>query len=176
MANFEATMANHYASIYHLALSILDDSDEAEDVAQETFITASMKLKDFRGDSEIKTWLFSIAINHSRGKLRKRKTYRALKNVLGSFQSMAPSPKSPESETLQSEIDEQLWQIVDGLADKQRIPIILRYVHQLPISDIARILDVKEGTIHSRLFYAHQRIRKELKRMGFSQLSDQEAS
>jgi len=176
MASLEATMTRHYSSVYHLALSILDDPDEAEDVAQETFITASVKLEGFRGDSDIKTWLFSIAINRSRGNLRKRKTQRALNNVLQSFQRLASYPRNPEKMTQQTEIDEHLWQIVDGLADKQRIPIILRYVHQLPISDIARILDVKEGTIHSRLFYAHQKIRRELMRTGFSQLEDQEAS
>ncbi|GAG35894.1 unnamed protein product, partial [marine sediment metagenome] len=175
-ANFEATMAKHYASIYHLALSILDDPDEAEDVAQETFIAASMKLEGFRGDSDIKTWLFSIAINSSRGKLRKRKTQRALNNVLQSFQRLVSYPRNPEKVALQTEIDEQLWQIIDSFHDKHRLPIILRYVHQLPNSDIARILDVKEGTIHSRLFYAHQKIRRELKRLGFSQLEDEEVS
>jgi RNA polymerase sigma-70 factor (ECF subfamily) len=176
MDNFEATMARHYASIYHLALSILDDPDEAEDAAQETFISASTKLEDFRGESDIKTWLFSITINCSRGKLRKRKTQRALKNVLQSFQRLASHTRNPEKVALQTEMDEQLWRVVDSFHDKHRIPIILRYVHQLPVSDIARILDVKEGTIHSRLFYAHQKIRRELMRTGFSQLEDQEAS
>ncbi len=176
MANLEATMTRHYSSVYHLAHAILDDPHEAEDVAQETFIAASVKLEDFRGDSEIKTWLFSIAINRSRGKLRKRKTQRALNNVLQSFQRLAAYSRNPEKVALQTEINEHLWQVVDSFHDKHRIPIILRYVHQLPISDIARILDVKEGTIHSRLFYAHQKIRRELMRTGFSQLEDQETS
>ncbi len=173
MPNLEAVMAEYYASIYHLCISILDDAHEAEDVVQETFIAASMKIDEFRGDADIKTWLFSIAINRSRGSLRKRKTQRALNNVI---QSVVTFPKEPEEAALQTENDEQLWQVVDAFGDKHRIPVILRYVHQMPISDIARILEVKEGTIHSRLFYAHQKIRRELKRTGFSSIEDQEAS
>jgi RNA polymerase sigma-70 factor (ECF subfamily) len=173
MLNLEAIMAEYYASIYHLCISILEDANEAEDVAQETFIAASMKLEDFRGDADIKTWLFSIAINRSRGNLRKRKAQQALKNVL---QSVVTFSKEPEEAALLTEKDEQLWQVVDSFGDKHRIPVILRYVHQMPISDIARILEVKEGTIHSRLFYAHQKIRRELKRTDFSSIDDQEAS
>lgn len=173
MPNLEAIMAEYYASIYHLGISILDDAHEAEDVAQETFIAASMKMDEFRGDADIKTWLFSIAINRSRGSLRKRKAQQALKNVL---QSVVTFSKKPEEAALQTEKDEQLWQVVDSFGDKHRIPVILRYVHQMPISDIARILEVKQGTIHSRLFYAHQKIRRELKRIGFSSIDDQEAS
>lgn len=173
MPNLEAIIAEYYASIYHLCISILDDAHEAEDVAQETFIAANMKMDEFRGDADIKTWLFSIAINRSRGSLRKRKAQQALKNVL---QSVVTFSKKPEEAALQTEKDEQLWQVVDSFGDKHRIPVILRYVHQMPFSDIARILEVKEGTIHSRLFYAHQKIRRELKRIGFSPIDDQEAS
>ena len=176
LPNLETIMTRHYASVYRLAVSILDDSHEAEDVAQETFIAASMNLEDFRGDADIKTWLFSIAINRSRGNLRKRNTQRALKNVLQSVQRLVPFPKEPEVAALETEKDEQLWQVVDSFGDKHRIPIILRYVHQLPISEIAKIMDVKEGTVHSRLFYAHQKIRRELKRIGFPTLEDQEAA
>jgi len=176
LPNLETIMANHYASVYRLSVSILEDPHEAEDIAQETFIAASTNIEKFRGDADIKTWLFSIAINRARGNLRKRKTQRALKNVLQSVQRLVPFPEEPEDVTLQTEIDEQLWQVVDSFGDKHRIPLILRYVHQLPISEIAKILEIKEGTIHSRLFYAHQRIRSELKRIGFSTYEDQEAA
>jgi RNA polymerase sigma-70 factor (ECF subfamily) len=174
--NLETIMTRHYASEYRLAVSILYDPHEAEDIAQETFIAVSINLDDFRGDADIKTWLFSIVINRARGNLRKRKTQRALKNVLQSVQRLVPFPKEPEEAALETEKDEQLWQVVDSFGDKHRIPIILRYVHQLPISEIAKILDVKEGTVHSRLFYAHQKIRSKLKRIGFPTLEDQEAA
>jgi len=172
----KATMGQYYASIYHLSLSILDDADEAEDIAQETFIAASEKLGEFRGEADIKTWLYSIAINRARGQLRKRKTRRALSDVLQTLQRMANPSKSPEETAMQNDKDAHLWRVIDSLDDKQRLPVILRYAHQLSISEIASILGMKEGTIHSRLFYAHQRIRGELMRVDPSLLEDREVS
>ena len=176
LVSLEATIARYYASLSHLTLSILDDPNDAEDIVQETFIAASMKLSDFRGEADIKTWLYSIAINKSRGCLRKRNTRRTLTNVLQAIQSLTNRTPSPEDTAVQNERDDQLWQIVDSLDDKHRLPIILRYVHQLPITEIAKILELKEGTVHSRLFYAHQRIRGELKRMEFPTKDSREAS
>ena len=95
LPNLETIMANHYASVYRLSVSILEDPHEAEDIAQETFIAASTNIEKFRGDADIKTWLFSIAINRARGNLRKRKTQRALKNVLQSVQRLVPFPEEP---------------------------------------------------------------------------------
>jgi RNA polymerase sigma-70 factor (ECF subfamily) len=169
-------MRQYYASIYHLSLSILDDSDDAEDIAQETFIAANEKLSEFRGESDIKTWLYSIAINRSRGQLRKRKTRRALSDVLQTLQRIAKPSQSPEETAMQNDKDAHLWQVIDSLSDKHRLPVILRYAHQLSIPEIASILGLKEGTIHSRLFYAHQNIRGELLRIDPSLLEDREAS
>jgi DNA-directed RNA polymerase specialized sigma24 family protein len=56
-------MRNHYAYIYRLAYSILDDPDEADDATQETFIRAAAHLSEFRGEAEIKTWLSAITVN-----------------------------------------------------------------------------------------------------------------
>jgi RNA polymerase sigma-70 factor (ECF subfamily) len=165
MVSLEAIVKRYYSSIYHLTLSIIDDPDDAEDVAQETFIAASMNLNGFRGDADIKTWLYSIAINRSRGHLRKRKTQRNLTSLLQGFQRLRDLSLGPEENALKAEVDDQLWSIIDSMSDKHRIPIILRYVHQLPISEIAEILEIKEGTVHSRLFYAHQKIRGEMKRL-----------
>jgi RNA polymerase sigma-70 factor (ECF subfamily) len=176
LETLEATMRQYYASIYHLSLSILDDSDDAEDIAQETFIAANEKLSEFRGESDIKTWLYSIAINRSRGQLRKRKTRRALSDVLQTLQRMTKPSQSPEETAMQNDKDAYLWQVIDSLSDKHRLPVILRYAHQLSIPEIASILGLKEGTIHSRLFYAHQNIRGELLRIDPSLLEDREAS
>jgi RNA polymerase sigma-70 factor (ECF subfamily) len=174
MISLEEIVERHYSNIFHLVLSILDDADDAEDVTQETFIAAGINLNGYRGEADIKTWLYSIAINRSRGYLRKRKSSRTLNYVLDSIQRLTNRSPGPEEETLINEMDEQLWNIVDSLGEKHRLPIILRYVHQLKIPEIARILEVKKGTIHSRLHYAHQKIRGELKRITPTQLENRE--
>ncbi len=172
--SLEEIVEKYYSNIFHLVLSILDDADDAEDVTQETFIAAGINLNGYRGEADFKTWLYSIAINRSRGYLRKRKTSRTLNNVLESIQRLTNRSPGPEEETLINELDDQLWIIVDSLGEKHRLLIILRYVHQLKIPEIARILDVKEGTVHSRLYYAHQKIRGELKRITPSPLENME--
>jgi len=74
----EALVEQYYGYIYRLALSILNDPDEAEDAAQETFISAVLNLDRFRGEASLKTWLYSIALNTCRGQLRRRKARQIL--------------------------------------------------------------------------------------------------
>lgn len=159
-ADIESLVSTHYAYIRRLALSILDDPDEADDAAQEVFIAANRGLASFRGQAEVKTWLTSIAINTCRGRLRKRKARQSLAATLQSLHLARPALPSPETLTVQREADRQLWQGVDALDDKHRLVVILRYVHELSTAEIAAALEISQGTVHSRLFYARQRLQE----------------
>jgi RNA polymerase sigma-70 factor (ECF subfamily) len=159
-ADIESLVTAHYAYAHRLALSILDDPDEAEDAVQEAFIAASRSLGSFRGQSEIKTWLTSIVVNACRGRLRKRKARQGLARALQSLHLARPSQISPETLAMQREANRQLWQAVDDLDDKHRLVVILRYVHDLSTAEIADALDISQGTVHSRLFYARRQLQK----------------
>ena len=159
-AEIESLVTTHYAYAHRLALSILDDPDEAEDAVQEAFIAASRSLGSFRGQSEIKTWLTSIVLNACRGRLRKRKARQGLARALQSLHLARPPQISPETLAVQREADRQLWQAVDDLDDKHRLVVILRYVHELSTAEIATALDISQGTVHSRLFYARRQLQK----------------
>jgi len=161
-ADIESLVTSHYAYVRRLALSILDDPDEAEDAAQETFIAASRGLSAFRGQSEVKTWLTSIAVNACRGRLRKQKARQVLTGTLQSLHLAHPAQPSPETLAVQREADRQLWQAVDALDDRHRLVVILRYVHELSTAEIAASLDISLGTVHSRLFYARQQLQQGL--------------
>ncbi len=158
--SFEALVREQYAYIRRLALTILDDGGpdsaaEADDATQETFITAYRSLAGFRGHSSLKTWLTAIAVNACRARLRKRKLRRALYVTL---RGLHPTQRlaSPEETAAQNEVDLQLWREVDSLDEKHRLPVILRYVHELTIPEIATSLGMNEGTVHSRLHYARK--------------------
>jgi RNA polymerase sigma-70 factor (ECF subfamily) len=69
----------------------------------------------------------------------------------------------PESKAIQNEADKKLWQAIHTLDEKHRIPIILRYYHDLPVNEIAEMLGVPNGTVHSRLNHARERLRVWLK-------------
>ena len=172
----DALVHNYYPAVVRLALSILSTDgspaalDEAEDAAQETFIAAANALSGFHGASSPKTWLFAIAINACRSRLRRRKAQRALAQTLAHLQRLfgqgAPvdGAQSAEQAVEVAERDRVLWAAVDSLDEKHRLVVLLRYVHELPVAEIAQALEISEGTVYSRLHYARQFLARRLRR------------
>lgn len=162
----EALVHQHQAKLYRLCLSVLDDPVDAEDATQESFIAALKALNNYRGDSAFQTWLFSIAINTCRSQLRQRKRRSALNTSLADPSITHGSPKhSPEQQAIENEQSVSMWKAIAQLDEKHRLPIILRYYHELSTQEIADVLKVDLGTIHSRLSIARTRLGGELKRM-----------
>jgi len=151
--------------VFHLALSIVDDPAEADDVAQESLIAAISALSSYQDHGSFKTWLFTITLNLSRSRLRKRNARERLKRILGNI-SLIQSQKqtTPEELTVQDERKTLLWTALNTLKEKHRLPILLRYYHDLPTADIAAILNVSEGTVFSRLHTGRERLRRELEK------------
>jgi RNA polymerase sigma-70 factor (ECF subfamily) len=158
----EALVSQYHPFIYRLALSILDDPDEAEDAAQEAFIAATMNLDRYRGESSLKTWLYAIALNTCRGHLRKRKARQTMRKTWNAVQALISRPPTPEESALRNEADTRLWEAVDELGEKHRLPVILRYVHSMSVPEIAQVLGINEGTAHSRLHYARRKLQGRL--------------
>ena len=157
----EVLVREYYPTLLRLSISILDDIPEAEDAAQEALLAAITHLPQYRGEANLKTWLYAITINTCKGYLRKKKRREALQSTLETLHLLKTEhATSPETQTLISESETQLWKNVDHLKDIHRLPIILRYVHDLSISEIAEVLNLNEGTVHSRLHYARQQLRK----------------
>lgn len=158
----EALVEAHYAYIYRLSLSILGDPDEAEDAAQETFIHAILKLDRYQAGTYLKSWLSTIAVNTCRDMLRRRKARQALEGVLQALRLQTSHIPTPEETAVQNEGHAQLWQAVQALDEKHRLPVLLRYVHGLPVHEIAEVLSLSEGTVHSRLHYAVRKLQERL--------------
>ena len=159
----ERLVQTYQGAVYRLTFSILDDSDEADDATQEVFVSALRALESFRGNASFKTWLFSITINVCRTRLQRHKNRGRLEQILQSLFQLNSKQAHPENETIQSESDSALWQAIHALDDKHRIPVILRYYHDLPVAEIAETLGVPVGTVHSRLNHAREQLRALLK-------------
>jgi RNA polymerase sigma-70 factor (ECF subfamily) len=159
----EKMVHTYQKDVYRLALSILDDPDEAEDGTQETFLAALRALSSFREDSAFKTWLFSIAINVCRSRLRRGKNRSRLQQILQSLFHLRGEVEHPEKTAMQNQADTELWNAIRELDEKHRIPVVLRYYHDLPIADIAAMLNIPPGTVHSRLNHAREKLRAQLK-------------
>lgn len=159
----EKMVRTYQRDVYRLALSILDDPDEAEDGTQETFLAALRAIESFRGDAAFKTWLFSITINVCRSRLRRGKNRGQLQQILQSLFHLRGEVEHPETTAMLDESDAELWNAIRTLDEKHRIPIVLRYYHDLPIADIATMLNIPSGTVHSRLNHAREKLRVLLK-------------
>lgn len=159
----EKMVHTYQKDVYRLALSILEDPDEAEDGTQETFLAALRAISSFREDAAFKTWLFSITINVCRSRLRRGKNRGRLQQILQSLFHLRGEVEYPEATAVRDELDAELWNAIRALDEKHRIPIVLRYYHDLPIADIAAMLNIPPGTVHSRLNHAREKLRALLK-------------
>lgn len=161
--SIERLIFQYQTSVFRIALSVLEDVAEANEAAQDTFIAVLANLKSYQERSTFKAWLYTITLNICRSRLRKKKTYARLKKMLETvFQFQQPKHNSPEETSIQSESDNRLWIAIGVLGEKHRIPLVLRYFHELSVTEIAEVLNIKEGTVHSRLFTAREQLRATL--------------
>jgi RNA polymerase sigma-70 factor (ECF subfamily) len=155
----ETLVSQYQKSTFRLALSILEDPCEAEEAAQDALLAALGALDSYRGDASFNTWLHTITVNVCRSRLRKRQAWERLKNtILTIFRTGGEALPPPEETAIQNEAQAALWRAIHTLDEKHRLPIILRYYHDYSIAEIAQILSVNEGTIHSRLSIARDRL------------------
>lgn len=143
---------------------MLDEAADAEDATQESFIAALKALKSYRGDSAFQTWLISIALNVCRSLLRQRKRRTQLGATLADPALAGEGAPAPELQAVKSESSQALWVALNKLDEKHRLPIYLRYYHELSTAEIAKVLGINQGTVHSRLSIARSQLAGDLKR------------
>src|SRR5215216_4487101 len=137
----EHFVRTYQQDVYRLALSILEDSSEADDATQESLLAALQGLDSFHGASSLKTWLFSITVNICRTRLQRRKRSEHLRQILGGILQVQSTP-SVEEHTIENEADQALWRLIHTMDDRHRIPLVLRYYHDLSVNEIATILQI----------------------------------
>jgi RNA polymerase sigma-70 factor (ECF subfamily) len=159
----ETFVRQYETGVFRLALSILGDPTEANEIMQETFIAALRALPLYQEKQSLKAWLYTIALNHSRSHLRKRKTLERLRATLNSLLHVETQKQiSPEDSVIQNDKKAEVWRALNQLDEPFRLVVVLRYFHQLSIAEISDILSLNEGTIHSRLHTARERLRNAL--------------
>lgn len=131
--------------------------DQAPDAAQETFVTAQKRLQDFEGRSELKTWLFGIALNHCRNLARKKRPEVPV-------DWLADSPGEPTASGLDDQVaDRQALACALGkLSAEHREVVLLHEVDGLTYQEAADLLGIPVGTVKSRLHHAFLNLRNAL--------------
>jgi RNA polymerase sigma factor (sigma-70 family) len=150
-----------YATVYHMT----SNHDDANDLAQESFIKAYQALKSFKGGSSFYTWLYRIAVNKTINflKQRKNRTHMSLNDMDFNAEHdpdlMALiSNKTPRRDADLTELQEKLNAALLKLSDSHRLVVVLHDVQGESHEDIAKIMDCNIGTVRSRLFYARQQL------------------
>jgi len=173
LAAFEALTNRYERRIYTLAMRILGNQHDAEDVTQQTFLNALEHLEDFRGDSSFATWLFRIATNAALKIIRKR---RGLDTVsleqsteLQDGSDTIPHPEyiadwrqTPDRLAQQAETRRVLEQALAELDEKHRLVFLLRDVEGLSIKETAEALGLTEANVKVRLLRARLQLREKL--------------
>jgi RNA polymerase sigma-70 factor (ECF subfamily) len=150
-----------YATIYHMTAN----HEDANDLAQETFIKAYQALRSFKGDSSFYTWIYRIAVNKTINflKQRKHRVHMSL-NDLDFNAEHDPdlvaliSHKTPRRDINLSELQEKLNGAMQKLSETHRTVVALHDVQGLSHEEIGDIMDCNVGTVRSRLFYARQQL------------------
>ena len=163
----EIFVRRHEVDVFRLALSIVCDQAEADEITQETFLSALRSLRSYQERNSLKAWLYTIALNHSRSHLRKRKILEKLRSAVSTVFQFEQSQKQPSPETavILNETELALWAELNKLDEGHRTVMILRYFHELSVSEIAEILSIQEGTIHSRLHNARKKLKSQLEKL-----------
>jgi len=150
-----------YGTIYHMT----SNHEDANDLAQETFIKAFQALKNFKGDSSFYTWVYRIAVNKTINFLKSRKNKVSLSlndmdfNIENDPDLVAfVSDKTPRRDVALTELQEKLNKAMQKLSDVHRMVVTLHDVQGLSHEEIANIMDCNVGTVRSRLFYARQQL------------------
>lgn len=153
--------------VYNICFSLVHNIHDAEDITQEVFIEVLQHLHKFRGDSELVTWIYRIAVNRSLNFIRKNKKLRWWKQV-DEFLSFTNNENIEPAETVQpAERDEEklmLYKAIDSLPENQRLAFTLNKIDELPYIEVARIMDVSHAAVESLLHRAKLNLQKSLRK------------
>ncbi|MGI8917103.1 MAG: RNA polymerase sigma factor [Pyrinomonadaceae bacterium] len=172
-AAFEVLIAERSGEVYGLLYRLTENSEEARDLTQETFLRAFQSIGQFRGESDLRTWIYRIAINQARNRWRWwRRRRRDATVSLDSENAHGNQPlieslssetgKSPEQETLAHERERALRKALHSLSLSYRETVILRDIEGFTYEGIAETLGINVGTVKSRLARGRLELRQRL--------------
>ena len=175
--SFREIINRYKKVVYNHSRSFLRDEQEAEDAAQEVFISIYNNIKSFRGDSKLSTWIYRITVNTCKNRLKQMKRLKsrisedAFENEDGEIEQRIVNIKEKEekepdnlfaSESLRSAILKR----VDELTEEQKNVIMLRDVDGLSYDEVGHVMKLSVSAVKSKLFRARENLREKLEKDG----------
>jgi len=171
---FDRLVLRHKDRVFNVCYRMVGDYEDAGDCAQETFVKVYRSLKDFRFGSSFSTWLYAVAVNTCKNKL-KSSEYRRRKKMIPIDDPPGDSPggmvareiedpaPSPLAQLAEREREKILQGAIDDLAPEARAVVVLRDIEGLSYEEIVRATGYNMGTLKSKLARARQQLREKLK-------------
>jgi RNA polymerase sigma-70 factor (ECF subfamily) len=170
---FESLMQRYQGPIFNMLFRMIGNREEAEDLAQEVFITVFKRIDTFRGESSLATWIYRIASNHCinrRKYLMRRKHFdkRSLDDVgdreqLGDgWAGVSERLPRPDEMVEGLHMERRIQQAISDLDEDQRLVVVLRDIQNLSYEEIGSITGLAPGTVKSRLHRARMALKEKL--------------
>jgi RNA polymerase sigma-70 factor (ECF subfamily) len=168
---FGTLMREHYERVFRLVLGILNNEHDARDVCQEVWLTVWKNLKNFRGDARFTTWVHPIAVRRSIDHLRRRRRwlsrfvpFLADDNTEMTHEAV-PEPQEttdPRRDVERTERDQRFERALAAMPPKHRAVLALREIDGLSYDEIAKAMNIRPGTVMSRLYHARRLLARKL--------------
>ncbi|MDQ6788045.1 MAG: sigma-70 family RNA polymerase sigma factor [Acidobacteriota bacterium] len=172
-AAFDLLVTRYSADIYALLYRLTENAEESADLTQETFLHALKAIKNFRGEADLKTWLYRIAVNESRNRFRwwtrrRRESTISLDASIGDgetplSETFSSNSASPEEDILQRERETALRNALQSLPEIFREAVVFCDIEGLSYEEIAATLSINVGTVKSRIARGREELRRRLK-------------
>lgn len=171
---FRDMVEENQTQIYNLLVRMIGNHEEAEDLAQEVFITAFKHIDQFRGESKLSTWLYRVAANHCKNRIkylsrRHDRDTSALDDATerqrveqGAQPLAAGAIARPDQAVEGAEIERLVGRAIAELDEDQRLVVVLRDMEELSYEEICAITGLPEGTVKSRLHRARLALKEKL--------------
>ena|SRR5688572_12469134 len=173
---FRELLERHRDKVFNITYRMLGNRAEAEDVAQEVFITVFKTIETFREEAKFSTWLYRVTVNHCKNRIkylarrhdRDRdeldETMHSPNGVNINTNYSAPRTPQPDRALEGVQMESILQKAIESLDDEHRIVVVLRDIEDLSIEEICEITSLPDGTVKSRLHRARLALRKKLQR------------
>jgi RNA polymerase sigma-70 factor, ECF subfamily len=157
---FEERVADSSTLAFRVALAVLRRREDAEDVAQEAFLRAHRAFASLRDRDRFRAWLvrtaFRLALDHQRDRARRQR-----RELVVAFDTEAP--RSVEEDVARREVADTVARAVEALPTKLRMAIVLAAIQGHDVAEVARLLEIPEGTVKSRLHLARKALAESLR-------------
>jgi RNA polymerase sigma-70 factor (ECF subfamily) len=169
---FNEVVRQHGDKVFNLVLRMVGTRAEAEDIAQEVFVTVFKSIDTFRGESKFTTWLLRIAANHSKNRIKYLSRRATDKNGLdgapeASLADQGKAPvqahfDAPDAMLEAAELETLMQEAIAKLDEEHRLLVVLRDIEEMSYEEICEITGLPEGTLKSRLHRARMALKEHL--------------